>query len=47
MAHILDGNSETGAHVMSNLLLLNLFKAFDLIESSHKSDLVHWNVLPY
>ena len=34
MVLILDGNTEIGAHVRTNL-----FKAFDLIKSSHKSDI--------
>ena len=37
MVLITDANSEIGAHAGSNLLS-DLFKAFDLIESSHKSN---------
>ena len=36
MVLILDGNSEMCVHVGS--MLFDLFKAFDYIESSHKSD---------
>ena len=38
MVFILDGSSVIGEHVRSNLLF-HLFQAFDLTESSHKSDL--------
>ena len=38
MVLILDSNSELGAHVRSNFLSFDLFKAHDKIESSHKSD---------
>ena len=37
MVFILDDNSEIGAHEQS--LLFHLFKAFDKIESRHKSDI--------
>ena len=37
MVLVLDGNSEIGAHVRSNFLLFDLFKAFSEIESSQKS----------
>ena len=40
MVLVPDGNSEIGAYVKEHsLLLFDLFKAFDKIESSHKSDL--------
>ena len=38
MVLILAGNSEIGAHVMSMISLIDLFKALDKIESSNKSD---------
>ena len=38
MVLVLDGNSETGAHIRSTVCFLYLFKAFDWIESSHKAD---------
>ena len=41
MVRILDGNSEHLAHVMGDLCLFYLFKAFDYIESSPKSDIFH------
>ena len=34
---ILDGNFEGGVRTVEQTLLLDLLKAFDLIESSHKS----------
>ena len=40
MVLILDGNSEKGAHVSRNLSYL-ICKAFDKIESSHKSDFLN------
>ena len=40
MVHIVDGNSENGVHARKEqYLLFDLFKAFDKIEDSHKSDI--------
>ena len=43
MVLILDGKSKIGAHIRSNLdldLALDLFKTFDVIESSHKLNIL-------
>ena len=39
MVLLLDGNSEIGAHVRSNLFYLIWLKTFDQLENSHKSDI--------
>ena len=39
MVFILEGNSGIGEHVGSNLSFDLLYMAFDLLESSYKSDL--------
>ena len=41
MVLILNGNSEIGTHVRSNLLIFDMFQAFHYIESSHKTGLFH------
>ena len=43
--HILEGNSDIGEHVRSNLCYM--CKAFDLIESSHKLDVCFSTKRPF
>ena len=40
MVLMLDGNSGKGAHVKEQSMIIDLFKAFDLFEVSHKSDIL-------
>ena len=43
MVLTLDGTAEIGAHVFEDSRLFDLFKAFVLRESGHKSDLFRQN----